>query len=55
MFRTHKLSRQPVHQTTLMEAIRRSATALGKVGPDGRPVEPSRRATLTPHRFAATA
>ena len=54
MLRTYKLSRQPVHHTTLMEAIRRASTELGRVGADGRPVDP-RRATPVPHAFAATA
>ena len=47
MLRTYKLSRQPVHHTTLMEAIRRVSADLQRVGPDGRPVDP-RRATPVP-------
>ena len=54
MLRTYKLSRQPVHHTTLMEAIRRASTELDRVGPDGRSVDP-RRTTPVPHPFAATA
>jgi len=54
MLRTYKLSRQPVHHTTLLEAIRRASTDLQRVGPDGRPVD-ARRATPIPHPFAATA
>jgi hypothetical protein len=54
MLRTYKLSRQPVHHTTIMDAIRRASADLQRVGPDGRPVDP-RRVTPVPHPFAATA
>ena len=54
MLRTYKLSRQPIHHTTLMDAIRRASTELQRVGSDGRPVD-LRRATPVPHPFAATA